>query len=96
MENSYAEKPVALPPGFVRFETKPCATGSDTCRKTIGIVLVAFRNASRLVVDADMIAAGDSPMSSDAKLRARSALPPFQRISKRRFLLSTQPRSRSP
>jgi hypothetical protein len=30
IENSYAEKPVALPPGLVTLSTKPCATGSET------------------------------------------------------------------
>jgi len=58
MENSKAEKPVALPPGFVRFGTKPCATGSETWRNTIGMVLVALRIAKRLVVEGVTITAG--------------------------------------
>src|SRR5712691_5583520 len=33
-------KPVRLPPGFATLATKPCATGSETCRNTTGMVLV--------------------------------------------------------
>src|SRR6516164_9626140 len=36
IENSYALKPVRLPPGFATLATKPCATGSETCVNTTG------------------------------------------------------------
>src|ERR1051326_7502058 len=40
--------------------------------------VVALRSARRLVVEAAKITAGFMPTSSDAKLRALCALPPFQ------------------
>jgi hypothetical protein len=40
-ENSKAENPVALPPGFDKLCTKPWPTGSLTCTNTMGIVRVA-------------------------------------------------------
>ena len=34
--------PVMFPPGRARLSTSPTAIGSDTLKKTMGIVLVAF------------------------------------------------------
>src|ERR1700741_5214691 len=52
IENSYAVKPVILPPGFARLVTKPCSTGSDTDANTTGTVLVTSRAIVRFVVEA--------------------------------------------
>src|SRR5215472_3490187 len=40
-----------LPPGFPIFTTKPCATGSDTWRNTIGAVGLSRCKVVRLAVD---------------------------------------------
>ena len=51
IENSALAKPVMLPPGCGRFGTKPCSTGSETLRNTIGIVLVARCKVARITLD---------------------------------------------
>jgi hypothetical protein len=62
-ENSVAAKPVMLPPGLAMLATKPCATGSVTCRNTTGMVLVACRITVRFVVEEANIASGISPIN---------------------------------
>jgi hypothetical protein len=66
ISNSNAVKPVMLPPGCARFETKPCPTGSPTTTNTIGIVLVSFRTAFKHSVELAMITSGVSLTSSAA------------------------------
>ena len=56
--NSYWEKPVRLPPGLVMLATKPWATGSETCKNTTGIVLVACWRSVRLRVELARITSG--------------------------------------
>jgi hypothetical protein len=42
--------PVMLPPGRAKLATNPPATGSDTCKNTIGMVLVASFSVANTVV----------------------------------------------
>jgi hypothetical protein len=63
IEYSYILKPVRLPPGFVTFAMKPCATGSETCTNTTGTVLVACWITVRFVVDEARITSGVSPIN---------------------------------
>src|SRR5215467_7576539 len=84
--------PVALPPGCARLATSPDPTGSETARKTIGIVEVARRAArAEGVAQATMTS---TLLSKTSEMRPGScANEPFgQRTSMDRFFPSVQPR----
>jgi hypothetical protein len=53
IENSKLVKPVRLPPGCAKFDTRPWPTGSVTCVNTIGI---AWRCSCRAAITGVLLA----------------------------------------
>src|SRR5215472_5540723 len=84
--------PVALPPGCARLAASPDPTGSETARKTMGIIEVARRAArAEGVAQATMTS---TLLCKTSEMRPGScAKEPFgQRTSMDRFFPSVQPR----
>jgi hypothetical protein len=65
-------KPVMLPPGRARLETRPIPTGSPTPVKTIGIVEVAVFAARAAACPAGTITSTSRPTKSAANAGSRS------------------------
>ncbi len=78
---AYSESmnPVALPPGRARLSTKPAPIGSTTCTKTIGTLLVAFRNSATTGLVTARMTSGKRAANSAANLRRSSTLPAADR-----------------
>ena len=89
--------PVRLLPGRARFAAKPDPIGSETPRKTIGIVLVWRCNAAVTGVDTARMTSGCSATSSSfASGWYRSASAAAKRCSMWTVRPSTQPKLASP
>src|SRR5215510_3576654 len=90
---SKVTKPVALPPGLARLDTKPPATGSKTCTKTIGTVRVCCSNVAKTDEPAEKMTSGASATNSAVSLRTRTGSPAGQRMSICKLRPSLQPSS---
>ena len=66
MGKSKEVKPVMLPPGRAKLETKPCPTGSMVTQKTIGMARVACFSATTGDVPLVTIRSGGELASSAA------------------------------
>jgi hypothetical protein len=87
--------PVMFPPGRAKLSTSTSATGSDTPKKTMGIVLVAFLRARAPVVAGVTSTSTLRRISSSARAGSRSYLSSANRYSKAMFLPSTLPSLRN-
>ena len=88
---SLTVNPVTLPPGCVKFATKPLPIGSDTPVNTMGIVRVSRARAPITGVVTPRIASGRRSTSSFANVLILSASPAVQRASIRRLRPSVHP-----
>jgi hypothetical protein len=96
MLNSYAAKPVALPPGRARLSTQPPPTGSMVVTNTIGTVRLTCCKAPTIEPAVPTMTSGESATNSAAYLRKRSRSSAPQRYSMRTLPPTVQPRSWSP
>src|SRR5262245_15910495 len=96
MPYSNAMKPVALPPGRARLDTKPAPTGSVTVPNTTGKVRVASNKGATTLVPLARITSGASAIISAMCWRSRKALSAPNRYSIRILRPTAQPDSCNP
>src|SRR5258706_225977 len=83
------DNPVIFPPGRARLVTNPLPTGSGSCKKTMGIVVVASLAARVSVAPVVTITSTLSRTSSAARAGARVKFPSALRYSMMMFFPST-------
>ena len=94
--NSYAIKPVALPPGRARLATRPLPTGSIVVTNTIGTVRLACCKSPTIELAVPTMTSGANATNSAAYRRKRSVSPAPQRVSTCTLAPTSQPNCCNP